>query len=90
MVRIMTWVIFAAAIAMTSPATAQENACEADHKEFCSKSEGLHALKCLVDNFDKLSAGCKTQIEPARLRIEAAKKTPAAAAAPDAVKPAKP
>jgi hypothetical protein len=83
MVQKMAWVFLAAAIAMTSPAPAQkENACEADEKTFCSKSQGLLILKCLVDHFDELSAGCKKQVEPARMRFESAK-TPAAAGAAD-------
>lgn len=90
MVQKMAWVILASAIAMASPAAAQGNSCEADQKKFCASSEGLHVLKCLVDHFDELSPGCKTQMEPARQRIEAAEKTPAAAGAADAVKPAKP
>lgn len=90
MVQKMAWVILASAIAMASPATAQDHACEADQKKFCSSSEGLHVLKCLVDHFNELTPECKTQMGPARERIEGAKKTPAATGAADSAKPAKP
>lgn len=68
--RVMVATILAFACA--SPVWAepqQENHCVADQEKLCSRFHGLAVLKCLIDNYDRLTPACQKQMAPARAHV---------------------